>query len=329
MSILISGASGFVGLNIIEEQLKRGGQITSFGPMPPPAGAIAAFAALPGRHNYLPGDVSDPESVKAVFDAVKPSQVIHGAALTIAGNLEAGRMAAGVSVNTLGAVHMLDASLATGISRFACISSASVYGAGSYGSEKLDEVDTVAQPETLYAVTKFAAEKLALRYRDLGLNVVVPRLSAVFGAWEYATGVRDTLSGPHQATRIALSGGEGVMPRRGPTDWVYSRDVALAILALLDRQEAEPPVVNVSFGGAGWPVSDWCRKLSEHFPDFSYRVDENTDTYNISYHGDKDRQHLNNKRLLNDIGYNPRFGLDEAFDDYIAWLDKNKSLIAA
>jgi len=328
LNILITGASGFVALNIIEEQLKRGGEITSFGPIPPPDQALATFAKLPGKHRFMQGDVTKPADIKTAFDRAKPSHVIHSAALTIAGDLEASKMVAGVSVNTLGAVHMMEASLAAGVQRFACISSASVYGAGSYGDGVLDEADTIPEPESLYAVTKYAAERLALRYRAQGLNVVIPRLSAVFGAWEYQTGVRDTLSGPHQAAVLALQGGEGVMPRRGPTDWIYSRDVAEAVLACLARTQAEPAVINISCGGDGWPVEDWCRKLKEHFPAFNYRIEEGIENPSISYHGNIDRQHLNNHRLVDEVGYQPHFGLDEAFVDYLEWLQSNKSLIA-
>jgi nucleoside-diphosphate-sugar epimerase len=327
LNIFITGASGFVALNIIEEQLKRGGEITSFGPMPPPDQALETFAKLPGKHHFIQGDVTKPTDIKVAFDQAKPSHVIHGAALTIAGDLEAGKMVAGVCVNTLGAVYMMEASLAAGVERFACISSASVYGASSYGSGTLDEMETIPAPESLYAVTKYAAERLALRYRAQGLNVVIPRLSAVFGAWEYQSGVRDTLSGPHQAAVLALEGGDGVMPRRGPTDWVYSRDVAKAVLACLARTEAEPAIVNIGCGGNGWPVDDWCRKLKEHFPAFNYRIEEGIDNPSISYHGNMDRQHLNNHRLLEEVGYQTQYGLDEAFTDYIEWLESNKNLI--
>jgi nucleoside-diphosphate-sugar epimerase len=328
LNILITGASGFVALNIIEEHLKRGGEITSFGPMPPPEQALTAFAKLPGKHHFIKGDVTKPDDIKRAFETAKPSHVIHGAALTIAGNLEAGKMIAGVAVNTLGAVHMMEASLAAGVERFACISSASIYGASSYGDGLLDEVETVPAPESLYAVTKYAAERLALRYRAQGLNVVIPRLSAVFGAWEYQSGVRDTLSGPHQATVLALNGGDGVMSRRGPTDWIYSRDVAEAVLACLARTEMSPAIVNIGCGGDGWPAEEWCRKLKEHFPAFNYRIEDGVDDPSISYHGNMDRQHLNNRRLVDEVGYQPHFGLDEAFADYLEWLEHNQSLIS-
>ncbi len=327
MSILITGASGFVSLNLIEALLRQERAVFCFGPVGPPAPAQALFEKLPGRLNYLPGDVSIEADVAAAFAAAKPTRVIHGAALTIAGDKEAGRMAAGVAVNTLGSVHVLDTALRAGVARFVHLSSASVYGANSYGPGPLDEETTIPLPESLYAVTKYAGERLALRYRDQGLNVVVPRLSAVFGAWEYATGVRDTLSGPHQATVLALKGEAAVMPRPGPTDWVYGREVADAVITLMDRDDPSPSVVNVGHGGAGWTVTDWCAKLQTLFPDFDYREDPAAPT--VSYHGGKDREPLDVSRLADQVGYQPIYDLDRAFDDYALWLDEYKSLIAA
>ncbi len=251
---------------------------------------------------------------------------MHGAALTIAGDKEQDRMSDGVRVNILGTVHMLDAALNAGVERFVHLSSASVYGAASYGSTPLHENETVPEPESLYSVSKYAGERLALRYRNFGLDVRVPRLSAVFGAWEYATGVRDTLSGPYQATMLALAGQPAIMPREGPRDWVYSRDVAGAVLALLDHSGERPVMVNVAAGGDGWTTAAWCERLAAEFPAFSYRIDKAA-AATISYHGPQDRQPLNIDRLTGELGYQPQFGLEAAFVDYMTWLRENKSLL--
>jgi len=51
--------------------------------------------------------------------------------------------------------------------------------------------------ESLHAISKFAAERVALRLRQLWqLDLVCARLGSVIGPWERDTGVRDTLS-PH------------------------------------------------------------------------------------------------------------------------------------
>ena len=62
--------------------------------------------------------------------------------------------------------------------------------------------------EATVGITKYAAERTAVRYRTRrGLDVSVARVGVAFGHWEYDTGVRDTLSLPLQLLQIARDGG--------------------------------------------------------------------------------------------------------------------------
>ena len=60
------------------------------------------------------------------------------------------------------------------------------------------------------------------------------RLAAVYGPWEVDSGARDTLSPFMQVALVSLSGETAILPRADRQDWVYSRDVATALLALMD-----------------------------------------------------------------------------------------------
>jgi UDP-glucose 4-epimerase len=93
----------------------------------------------------------------------------------------------------------------------------------------LDE-ELPCDPVSLYAITKFASEKVAARLAALWqTDFISVRLSAVFGPWERATGVRDTLSPlmqiftAHAKQSAAHSGPPGVR------DWIYAPDVADAM----------------------------------------------------------------------------------------------------
>src|SRR6185312_13495094 len=89
-------------------------------------------------------------------------------------------------------------------------------------------------PESMYGITKYAAERSCLRLATLwDLDVRIGRLAQVFGRWEHASGVRDRLSMPTEIARIARAGGEAVFPPLGDTDYIYAPDVASALIALL------------------------------------------------------------------------------------------------
>ena len=57
--ILVTGGSGFVGLNVAEQLLGRGEGVALFSATPAPPSAIAELSRLPGKLSVLEGDVSD------------------------------------------------------------------------------------------------------------------------------------------------------------------------------------------------------------------------------------------------------------------------------
>ena len=63
MSILVTGAAGFVGLNLLEALLGRGESVVAFDRQPLPAAARADFAALSGRLRAVSGDVRDRDAI--------------------------------------------------------------------------------------------------------------------------------------------------------------------------------------------------------------------------------------------------------------------------
>ena len=324
MAVLVTGGSGFVGLNVVEELIGRGREAIAFGLAPPPGSAIAWLSGLPGTLSVVEGDVTDRAALEGVFRAHAVDGVIHAAAITSAGNRDREHAREVVVVNLLGTVEVLEAARRHRVGRVLYVSSSSVYGRAAFDTDELDEATTVPVPETLYGITKYAAERTALYDRTLwGTDVVAARLTAVFGRWEYGTGVRDTLSPPLQVARLAVRGEAAILPREGLRDWTYATDVAAALIALMDLKRPQHDVYNVS-SGTRWTIESWCRKLEDAFPRFSHRIAEDEGEANIDFHGARDRAPLSNARLVKDTGFRARFGLDEAADDYMEWMGHHR-----
>jgi nucleoside-diphosphate-sugar epimerase len=302
MRVLVTGASGFIGLNIVEALVERGDEAVGLDRMPPPPG-FRPFS-------FMQADVRD---CKTAFDRYRPDAVIHAAALTPGPGTERERMAATVEVNIQGTIYVLEAAARAGCARVLFLSSAAVYGANAYGGEPLDEERTTPSPVMLYPVTKLAAERLALRYREIGsLAVVAARLGAAFGPWEADTGARDTLSPFHQVARLAREGSEAVLPRPSRLDWNYSRDAARALVFLLSSNK---DVVNVG-PSTRFDLEHFCEALAERYPKFRWRIGEPA---NVDLHGSRDRAPLAIERLRA-AGFAPRFDEKAAYDDYLGWL---------
>lgn len=322
MRILIFGGAGFVGLGIAEALLARGDDVTLLDRRAPPDAATSAFADLPGRLSVLIGNVRDEGDVRYAVSDV-PDVVIYGAALTADAAREAAEPDRILDVNVGGLVRALQAVSAGTVRRTILLSSASAYGDSAFQAGPIDET-TAATPRSLYAVSKLAGEQFARRLAELrSLDVRIVRLSSVFGPWEHDTGVRDTLSPPFQVALAALEGRPALLPRPCVRDFVYVRDVAEGVLALIDAPSPHYDLYNIG-PGTVWSLLDWGLQLRDIArPGFECRLCGTGETATINLHGDRDRSALAIGRLGSDLLYKPRYGLVPSAQDYAAWLAKH------
>jgi UDP-glucose 4-epimerase len=182
----------------------------------------------------------------------------------------------------------------------------------------LDE-DTPCDPETLYAITKYASERVAARLARLwDLDIVSVRLSGVFGTWERATGVRDTLSPQAQILACLGQRSEAVLPRPGVRDWIYAPDVADAITLLIEAPKPKHLLYNISTGRE-WSALQWGQKLAELHPGFVCRLAESDEAPNIDLHSPTDRAPLSVARMADEFGWRARFGCADSAVDLSAW----------
>jgi nucleoside-diphosphate-sugar epimerase len=304
MHVLIIGGAGFVGLAIAEALLARGDCVTLFDAREP-------YVALPGQPSALIGDVRHDEDVARAITG-RPDVVIYGAAITADAVRDAAEPQRVLDVNLGGLPRVMGAARAAGVKRFILLSSASTFGDAAFREAPLAEDDPPPAPSSLYSITKFAGEGVARRLGALwSMDVRMVRLSAVFGPWEHPTGARDTLSPPFQVAQLAHAKRTVVLPRDTPRDWVYSRDVAGAVLALIDKASPRFDLYHVG-PGTTWKLSEWAAALGA---DVRVGAAPNVDLF-----GDRDRAMLAIDRLTGDLGYRPRFTSAAACaEDYGRW----------
>jgi nucleoside-diphosphate-sugar epimerase len=322
--ILVTGGSGFVGLNVAEQLLGRGESVALFSATAAPPSAIAELSRLPGKLSVLEGDVSDFPSVKNLFAKLKPQRVIHAAAITAGAERDAREPRRIAEVNLIGTINVLQAAHEAGVRRFVHASTGAVFGAaGMKVDHPLDEERDRPVPESLYGITKYAAERAVLRLGTLwNLDVLAGRLAVVFGRWEYATGVRDTLAAPTVIARMARQGAEAVFPALGKTDYIYGPDVAAALIALLDAGKPAYRLYHLGTG-APWSLPQWCTALEKRHPGFRWRESTSADECNVSVLPSVGRTPFSNRRLAQDLGYAPRYDLAAAAADFTSWLGEH------
>jgi nucleoside-diphosphate-sugar epimerase len=317
MTILVTGATGFLGASLMEELCAAKQHVYGFDINPPPQALINRLNQLGFDGTFYIGDTRDTTAVSRAIKESGATQIIHAATVTADEARDASAPQQVLSVNILGIAALFEAARDAGVSRVIHTSSNAAYGRNVFQLEPIVET-TPSDPVSLYEITKFAGERTALRLGALyGIDVRVARLSTVFGPWERATGVRDTLSPMLQVWNLAASGHEAVLPRPGHRDWIYVRDAATAIIALLSVVLETPKIFNIGPGSANvWSVLAWGKAVANKFPGFQCRVAQNGEIPNINLYQSRDRAALDITRLSKATGFVPKYDMDAALADY-------------
>lgn len=174
---LVTGATGFIGAQLVRHLLESGQKVRIL--VRSPQKAEAVFGTLCESLDVAEGDLGDAASLARAAAGVE--RVYHLASrINFQGSLK--RMRA---INVEGTRRLLDACVAAGVKRVVHMSSIAAGGPavmdenGRYRART--EEDEPAPLPDAYGITKLEQERLALSYRDRGLEVVVVRPSAVFG----------------------------------------------------------------------------------------------------------------------------------------------------
>ena len=160
MKILLTGAGGQIGHDLIGALVAAGHEVVSTDLAPrPPSHAHASGVAWERL------DVTDAAAVQQTFTEVRPDIVFHLAAILSASGEANPRLA--YDVNQTGTWNVLEASRRAKVKRLIFTSSIAVFGpppSGPLPDPAPD--DSALHPTTMYGVTKVAGELLCAYYRS-------------------------------------------------------------------------------------------------------------------------------------------------------------------
>jgi UDP-glucuronate 4-epimerase len=322
MAVMVTGGTGFVGLNLVEALLTRGEAVVTVATDLMPDAATRHFASLPGRLVHVCQDVRDGGAMAGLMRAHGVDRLFPFAAITSGAARETVAPESVIEVNLLGFIAQLRAAREAGVKRIVAPASGAVYGESFYHRELLDEATTPCLPTGIYGVTKYAVERSALRLAALwDLDIVVARIGSVFGPWEHDTGLRDLLT-PHWAlARAAISGETAVLPREIPDyAWVYGADVASGLLHLLDMTAPPHRVFNICSGqNWGAVITEWADLLARENPGFSWRQSSEDRDCTVRFSESLPRGRMDISRIRA-TGWEPAFPPRVAYPAYGSWL---------
>lgn len=315
--VLVTGAAGFVTLNVVRALAARGHEVVAFDRRPPDD-AARAYAGAAVRWSV--GDVRELEALTRILKTSAAEVVVHGAAVT-ATTPEWERERAGdvLGVNVLGTINALTAAHAAGVRRAIVLSSASAVGPRDPGEEFIPE-GASASPADLYGISKRTLEMVAERLAALhALPVIAVRLSQPYGPMERPSPDRAALSPIADWITAAEEARFLTTPSLEITkDWIYIDDVAEAFVRLVEARELRHTMYNL---GLGESVS--VRRVMDSirlaWPAIEVSVMPNWRP-NPNLAGDRLRPPLAMTRLAEDVGFRPRFSIETGIARYAAWL---------
>lgn len=176
MSVLVTGANGFIGSNLCRRFIEHGDDVVA---LVRPSSDRRFLAGLSGLR-VLMGDITDRASLEAAMENVDIVHHVAGYASDW-GPWEAFRTG-----NVEGVRTVMEAALSAGVRRVVHVSSVSVYGFP--GGTDLDE-DTpfTPRPQDRYITTKAEGERLAMGFNGHGIEVAVVRPGGVYGTHDRTT----------------------------------------------------------------------------------------------------------------------------------------------
>lgn len=299
MTVLVTGAGGFIASYLIPELIDDGATVIGFDIAPQPSQLDGYGPAL----QWVRGDLGSSEDLYRLFLQYRPTHVVHLASI-LAGPCEANPIR-GYKINFMSTAALLDASLQVGVQRFVMTSSISVFGKDV--SEPVAD-DAMKNPATVYGQTKLASEHLMRSYRDKhGLSVGAVRFPWVFGPGRergitalYSSKLLDAVA-RREPIRIDNPDETG--------DWLYVKDASRALRLLLSTKDNEQVAYNIM--GGVYSIREVMEVAAAIRPEAQIAFAESSgpaSPYPSSY---------DDSRAKEELGWSPGYGIEDAVREHI------------
>lgn len=323
-AVLITGASGHVGLTLVRLAAARGLRVLAQQRSTPPSGLVADLGPAV---TWVRAELSDPFAIAAMLAEHRVEGCIHTAAVP---NDRLARPDPwnAIRSNTLATASLLEIARRQGWRRFVYVSTGSVFQGVTLDSSGTLEEDHPPSAKSVYGSTKLAGEQFVATYRhDFALSAATVRISFVYGP-PLVPEIRDLPRGPVVAFVREAMLGQAVREASGgdfQASFTHVDDVAEGLLAAYLAPDLRHAVYHLGHG-RNWTTYEVVEAVRAAVPGSVVEVGPGTmpwTTFNTM------RPALGGRRLEEDTGFRPRLPLQEGVAAFAGWMRSAPRRLAA
>lgn len=311
MTILVTGAAGFIGSNFVRLLAKRGAdKIVALDKLTYCGNLANLQGVLSDRVVFVRGDICDGDLLGAVWDEHKVTHVVNFAAET---HVDRSILGSGpfVQANVVGTQVLLDVARARNVLRFLQVGTDEVYGTLPEDRPDLKFTElTPLQPNSPYSASKAAADCLVRAYFEtFKMPVLITRCSNNYGPYQFPEKVIPLfVTNLMEGKKVPLYG-DGMNVR----DWLHVEDHCEAILAVLERG-SPGEVYNI---GGNNEITN--RKLTETIlKEMGKNWDESVQPVKDRPGHDR-RYAIDAGKIKRELGWEPRHRFEQSIRTTIQW----------
>jgi UDP-glucose 4-epimerase len=312
MNILITGA-GLIGTNAARHAVGAGHKVVLFD-LSPNRDYIEKVVGN-NKADVVAADMRDLPALLSALEKFNIDTLVATAGLI--GSRVQENSYTGATNNILGTINVLEASRLRKLRRVVYVSTFGVYDRNKITDGIIRETHPIGG-HNLYATTKVCSEHLVHAYATMyDLDTIIIRPGGVFGRGFYVGGstvgkvMRDLAMSMIKADPITVDA-----RTYGPNEYVYGKDVGLALFLACQAQNPKQRIYNAGTGVVHGP-GELAEVVRELTPRSEVKV---TGTSGA----EKSRSIPMDISLSKaELGYTPKFSLKEALRDYMddLWAD--------
>lgn len=296
MNVIVTGANGFVGSNIVSVLIEQGWFVY----------AVDLNFDNPAVKVWDSNQVELITSSCMNLPTLSADALIHGAFITASPEARNESPEANIIANLDPMLAMMEYAEQNHICRSIFLSSSGVYRTMP---DALISEDCPQQPLGVYAVAKTMMEQLVETMRTVyERDMICVRLGNIYGLYEYQRDSRPFLSIIGEMMHMAIHDRKIIVHHPAEArEWTFASDIGNAIHALLTSESLNHPLYHVASGNkeSNWEVA---KRIQHILQDTKIEVseDSNSKKPRLTRLGI-----LDNTRLTQDTGFDDWTSIDE------------------